>query len=65
MTPQQPGEEPKPFRCGECGLSLPIVLRMTPQAARIVCTYCGSRYLGEVWASIPDNLKGNIRVLKD
>ncbi len=53
------------MQCGECGLSLPIVPGKTAQSVRIVCAFCGSRYLGEVWDTIPENLKGNIRIVKD
>ncbi len=64
MSDGQPDASPKPFRCGECGIGLPIVPCNTPDAVRIVCTYCGARYLGEVWVSIPENLKGNFRIVE-
>lgn len=46
-------------------MQLPMVPATTPAAVRLACAFCGSRYLGEVWTSIPDNLKGNIRIIKD
>ncbi len=65
MKPEPPQPEPKPFKCGGCGMQLPMVPATTPAAVRLACAFCGSRYLGEVWTSIPDNLKGNIRIIKD
>lgn len=64
MSDQHDADQPKPFRCGECGIGLPITVRNSPRAVRVVCTYCGSRYLAEVWVSIPENLKGNFRIVE-
>lgn len=64
MSDQQETSGPQPFRCGECGIGLPIVPRQTPDAVRVACTYCGSRYLAEVWESIPEHLKGNFRIVE-
>ncbi len=64
MNPAFQGES-KPFRCVECGVDLPMVIRSTPQSQTVVCAFCGARYHGVVWASVPENLKGNIRIVKD
>ncbi len=65
MSPATPDEGPKPFQCGECGMPLPITPCMTPKSVRVLCCFCGSRYLAEVWPSIPEHLQGNVRIVKD
>lgn len=57
--------EPQPVECVDCRMPLPIAVGQSPHAKSLACAGCGSRYLGEVWPAIPENLKGNVRIVEE